>query len=86
MEMLTQTFTGSAQMFPWVRTRTAQKDPSDTQLPTQNIPYTLILRIILFLFSYRAPQATGRTVHSWASLRKPRHTPALRCRGRQNDR
>ena len=54
MEVPTQTFTGSAQIFPWARTGTAQKDPSDTQLPTQNVPYTLILRIILLLFSYRA--------------------------------
>jgi len=53
MEVLTQTFTGAAQMFPWARTGTAQKHPSDTQLSTQNVPYTLILRIILLLFSYK---------------------------------
>lgn len=82
-EVPTQTFTGFAQMFPWARTGTSQKDPSNTRLPTQNVPYTLILRIILLLSPIRASQAAGRAVQTWANLREPRHIPALRCQGRQ---
>ncbi len=83
MEVPTQTFTGFAQMFPWARAGTAQKGPSDIRLPTQNVPYTLILRIILLLSPIGVSQAAGRAIHTWASLRWTRCIPTLRCKGKQ---